>query len=367
MSFGVMVAAAADLDLQGRSRRWSSLSYCVLDAVWSISSRYDEVVVPLVRRVAEAHSDPYPVVAAAVDLPADPLPLPLFLDRYPIEETLRVLTNSQRTSTTNGIAKAEAVLRYARILVRHGVTDLTAATDLMRDQARWDAVDRDLAEVPGDGSGGVRRRYLWMLAGSDDLVKPDRMVLRWLDHNGCRVTAMEARDVLTRAARELTVRLHRPVTPWMLDHAIWKDQRAEEPKIKTAPTIVFDVLGVPPIKNEALSLFSAHHKQRQRVEDLLAAALGAARNVGWVTTGETVGLDVTVRSPLPKPPGDATNVLGGIADVLHGRKTKHGLDLSFLGKLAEFALFDDDSQIQEIVYRFVSADVPSYTVQVTRR
>jgi hypothetical protein len=237
----------------------------------------------------------------------------------------------------------------------------------MADQARWDAVDRDLARVPGDGTGGVRRRYLWMLAGSDVLVKPDRMVLRWLDRNGCRVTAIEARDLLTRAAQELTVRLHRPVTPWMLDHAIWKAERAGRSKVETAPTIVFDDAGTPPIKIEALSLFSAHHTQRQRVEHLLAAAREAARNVGWVTTAETVGLDVTVRSPLPKLPGDATNVLGGIADVLHGRKTKHRLGLSFLGELAGFALFDDDSQIQEIAYRFVSTEVPSYTVQVTRR
>jgi hypothetical protein len=32
----LLVAAAANLDPQGRSRRWSSLLYWVLDAVWSI-------------------------------------------------------------------------------------------------------------------------------------------------------------------------------------------------------------------------------------------------------------------------------------------------------------------------------------------
>lgn len=225
MSFGEVVAAAAVLDPQVRGRRWSSLSYCVLDAVWSISSRYDDVVVPLVHRVAAANNDEGPVTDAADPSP-DRLPLPLLLSRYPTADDLRAVANGQRTSTRNGILKAEAVLQYARVLVEHGVTDLPAAVGLMADLERWEAVDRALAQIPGDGSGGVRRGYLWMLAGSDELIKPDRMVLRWLARNGCPATAREARDILTRAARELTVRLHRPVTPWMLDHAIWTAERA---------------------------------------------------------------------------------------------------------------------------------------------
>jgi hypothetical protein len=34
--------------------------------------------------------------------------------------------------------------------------------------------------VPGHGTNGVRTAYLWMLTGSDDLIKPDRMVPGWL-------------------------------------------------------------------------------------------------------------------------------------------------------------------------------------------
>jgi hypothetical protein len=41
------IDAVVHLNLQPRQRRWTSLAYCVLDAVWSIGARYDTVVVPL--------------------------------------------------------------------------------------------------------------------------------------------------------------------------------------------------------------------------------------------------------------------------------------------------------------------------------
>ncbi|WP_157751572.1 hypothetical protein [Actinoplanes derwentensis] len=59
----------------------------------------------------------FEVVVAAAPPPPDRLPLPLLLTRYPTPEALRAVTNGQLTSTRSGIPKAEAVLRYARILV----------------------------------------------------------------------------------------------------------------------------------------------------------------------------------------------------------------------------------------------------------
>ena len=83
--------------------------------------------------------------------------------------------NRQRTSTTNGILKAEAVLHEARILEDEGVeltADLTAASQERLDhlQGRW-------STVAGQGSG-VSWRAFSMLVGLPE-VKPDRMIRRF--------------------------------------------------------------------------------------------------------------------------------------------------------------------------------------------
>ena len=227
MSSKTVVDVLADVEMPPRERRWSSLSYCVIDAVWSISAQYDAVVAPLVRRVAAASGDQHPVIDTMTPLPPDPLPLTVLLQRYPDAAALRATTNGQRTSTSGGIEKAEAVLRYAHILTNHGVTDLAGVADLMVDPQRWSDTNRALATVPGEGAYGVRRGYLWMLCGRDDVSKPDRMILRWLAHHGIQTTPDRARAILEEAAEELTARLGRPVTAWMVDHAIWIAQRSQ--------------------------------------------------------------------------------------------------------------------------------------------
>lgn len=128
--------------------------------------------------------------------------------------------------------------------------------------------------------------------------------------------------------------------------------------------IAFDVSGWPPIKNEALSLLSANHKQHDRVRTLLEAAMAASKSVGWKATGRLVGLDVTVRAPFGRPAGDATNYLGGIGDVLQEKNKLINLDLSHLGPLQEVALYLDDRQIVRVRYDVEPADSPSYSVRV---
>ena len=221
-----LVDAVEGLDLQPRRQRWRSLSYCVLDAVWSIGALYDSVVAPLVWRVAAANGDSAPLISLSKGMPPDPLPLPELLRQYPDTSVLQALTNSQRTSPRAGIPKADAALRFARILVDHDVLELHKAEQLLTAQTRCELVDADLAIVPGDGIDGIRRGYLWMLIGNDELIKPDRMVLRWLARQGQQVDAAQARVLIKEVAQELTRRLRRHITPWMVDHAIWIAERS---------------------------------------------------------------------------------------------------------------------------------------------
>ncbi|GAA2471403.1 hypothetical protein [Terrabacter carboxydivorans] len=217
-----VIAAIHELDLKPRSKRWTSLTYCIVDAVWSIGARYDFVVVPVVRAVATTFSDDEPL-ADGRRMPADPVPLSRFMEQVPTGDALASLVgNRQRTSTRGGILKAEAVLRYAEVFAAHGVDSLEGANKLLSDPKLAEAIEVDLRVVPDDGSAGIRRSYLWMLVGDDTRIKPDRMVMRWLAAHGFTEGPLEAKALIVKAAKDLG----NGVTPWMIDHAIWNAQRA---------------------------------------------------------------------------------------------------------------------------------------------
>ena len=150
-----------------RLERWTSLSACVLDAVWSVGADHDRVVEPLVHRVL----GPAATGSLLAQSPstADSHPLPRLLTRFPDEQTLEAAAqNRQRTSTRNGVTKADAALRFARTLVGHGVLGLEDLPRLMADPASWSRVDRALSRVPGEGQHGARRSYFWSLCGVDE-------------------------------------------------------------------------------------------------------------------------------------------------------------------------------------------------------
>lgn len=218
-----LVEAVRALNVRPRERRWSSVTYCVLDAVWSIGISYDRHVVPAVRRVAAAAGDAEPVVPVDALPLSDPLPLSAFRDTYRTSDDLVAVTTSHRTSSRSGILKAEAALRYADVLVEEGVDTLPDAAKALEDFARVDEISGRLRQIPGDG---VRTGYFWMLVGDDNTVKPDRMILRFLRRHDMETDVAGAKDVLRSLAAELTGASDSRVTPWMVDHAIWNAERA---------------------------------------------------------------------------------------------------------------------------------------------
>ena len=82
-------------------------------------------------------------------------------------------------------------------------------------------MNADLRAIAGEGAHAVRRDYLWMLIGQDDLIKPDRMVLRWFKHHGVIVEPVGARDLIAALVPVVSTRLKRCVTAWEIDHALW--------------------------------------------------------------------------------------------------------------------------------------------------
>lgn len=191
---------------------YPGLALCTLDAVWSIGVRYAGVikVVERYRCLAanqgrDADQDGCRDLIASVAEIGGP------------ERFAEALSNRQRTSSRNGILKAEAVALSAQALVDTGV-DSVANLKALAPEGLQDVQAR-FRGVHGQGSG-LSFDYLLMLAGLPG-VKADRMIRRFVTRAlGAEPSdladAGDARDLVIAAARELGVDAHR------LDHAIWK-------------------------------------------------------------------------------------------------------------------------------------------------
>jgi hypothetical protein len=75
-----------------------------------------------------------------------------------------------------------------------------------------------------------------------------------------------------------------------------------------------------------------------------------------------IRVDVTLTAPTSLRLPDATNMLGGIGDVLQARVT--GADIEHLGPLSSVACYQDDAQIQEIRYRRREGPELAYVVLI---
>lgn len=220
-----LTAAVLELNPRPRERRWVSLSFAIVDAVWSIGATYATTVVPLVSRVAADFGVTHASVPNSSPPTPDPVPLEAFRSRFDVE-SLTARTNRQRTSTRGGTSKAHAVLDHVDIFRTAGIDTLGQARAIMTDTPAFERLDIALKAVPGEGAHGVRRGYLWMLIGDDDRIKPDRMVLRWLRHHGVSASPASA----TAIVHELVARINdipgeRRITAWEIDHALWQAGR----------------------------------------------------------------------------------------------------------------------------------------------
>jgi hypothetical protein len=195
---------------------YDSVGLAMIDAIWSIGVRYQSVENVIARYRAERLAGGHPAEADG------PREVRRFVEASGGPEGFALrMRNHQRTSSRNGILKAEAVLREARILEHERVAvpaDLITAGEERLDhlRARW-------STVPGQASG-ISWRAFCMLVGLAE-VKPDRMIRRYVATALGRsaetaVGVEEARDLVMATAARLGV------SPRQLDYAIWSYQSA---------------------------------------------------------------------------------------------------------------------------------------------
>lgn len=212
--------------------RYASLPLCVIDAVFSIGVKYPSTQATVARfcdktgwpRFAALREDRGAGTHSLSNLLA-------LYDGLTSAAAAQVLFgNRQRTSTTSGILKAEAVRLFAEALLQ---CEIGTFADFTPD--RLELAEAIILGLPGQGSG-IAFDYFRMLAGDDDLIKPDRMIQRFVANALSTEKEPEPRQaaaLVRLAARELTRRGYR-WTPLSLDHAIWRYQRAQRASVATA-------------------------------------------------------------------------------------------------------------------------------------
>jgi hypothetical protein len=206
---------------------YQSLPLCVIDAVYSIGVRY-EGVQNVVRRYCDCFGlrefrtsrHDVPPVSEQESLRAFVEKIgAMGLEKMAIE----VYQNKQRTSARNGILKSEAVFHFASVLRNHGLNYLQDVPSRVSDSA----LEAELCRVRGQGSG-ISTRYFFMLAGTEDLIKPDRWIGRFLKRCLNAEPTPEEAQFLISSACEMLLTRYPDLTPRLLDNVIWNYERARK-------------------------------------------------------------------------------------------------------------------------------------------
>lgn len=200
---------------------YHSLPHCLVDAVFSIGVRYTST-----RNTVHKFCDYYGLqLISRRRLPeSEQLSINQFLeligDYTPDELADKVFHNRQRTSPTSGILKSEAVMMCGQVLKHHNINYLQDVIGIIGNAD----FERDIARIPGQKSG-LSTRYFYMLAGSDDYIKPDRMIRRFIISAINQDLSIQGSHNAIVGAYEILVREYPNLTPRLLDYQIWNYQR----------------------------------------------------------------------------------------------------------------------------------------------
>lgn len=200
---------------------YQSLPFCIIDAIFSIGVRYSSTQNTISRfcnyfGLDEISKEILPI--------SDQLSVSEFVDihqKFSFEEMANIIyQNRQRTSTRNGILKAEAVFLFAKILQKFDVNYFHDVHKILGKSI----FELEVSKIPGQSSG-ISTRYFYMLAGSDDYIKPDRMVTRFIKPSIKRNLSLEEIHDLIIGAHKILVKDFPHLTPKSVDHQIWLYQR----------------------------------------------------------------------------------------------------------------------------------------------
>lgn len=197
---------------------YSHLPLCVIDAVFSIGVKYEGVTNTINRFCNHFQIEKFST--------KEELTTSYFLGKMRElrlnDLTEKVYNNRQLTSTRNGILKSEAVIRFLEVLQKNNIeTFQDIESKIISD------IEFQIRQIPGQKSG-ISFKYFMMLSGSDDLVKPDRMIIRFLESIiEKKVNIEDCQIIIQDTVKKLNENGFN-LTPKKLDNLIWNFQRSRQ-------------------------------------------------------------------------------------------------------------------------------------------
>lgn len=206
-----------------------SLPICILDAVFSIGIKYT-----IARNVWIRYIDYYKLNIGKMKefenglVDINEHTIDDFISNVEkftnIEEFIeKVIKSRNRTSSTNGILKAEAAYEVAKIMSKNIINTINDFR-CFRDKEKLDC---ELKSVKGQSSG-IMVGYLYMLAGDTALVKPDRWLFRFIQKYEPEIKNSEQLQSIIEEIVGLLKTDIPNLTVRMLDNAIWKFEREDK-------------------------------------------------------------------------------------------------------------------------------------------
>lgn len=126
-----------------------------------------------------------------------------------------VIKNTQRTSSANGILKAEAVLECAKVFDRNSIQTINDFNKLLNDD-----IEKEYKKVKGQGSG-ISLSYLKMLCGDENTLKSDRHIMRFLTEFGYEgIDRINAQSIMGSVVADLSAK-HDGINVRKIDYIIW--------------------------------------------------------------------------------------------------------------------------------------------------
>ncbi len=207
----------------GNEYYYQSLPLCIIDAVFSIGIKYQTT-----QSVVQKYCNFFKLNKIRKNIQDVPIKeeqqtISEFLnleDKY--DFTNKVFDNRNRTSAQNGILKSEAVFLFAKVLNKYGIDYFQ---DMPKLYSNYLYISEEIMQIPGQRSG-ISLKYFLMLAGNDNLIKPDRQILSFLKSILNENVSIQDAQALLQQSCEILKKEYPNLNLRLLDHLIWNYQRS---------------------------------------------------------------------------------------------------------------------------------------------